>query len=71
MRAGWRRKLLSGLLVLAMMIGQLSTLTSGGEVIISKQRSGPLGTVKLAWLSEFTTFANLAKEQGPGGDAPF
>ena len=42
-----------------------------GEVIISKQRSGPLGTVKLAWLSEFTTFANLAKDQGGGGDAPF
>ena len=42
-----------------------------GEVIVSKQRSGPLGTVKLAWLSEFTTFANLAKENGPGGDAPF
>lgn len=41
-----------------------------GEVIISKQRSGPLGTVKLAWLSEFTTFANLAKDQG-GSDAPF
>jgi replicative DNA helicase len=42
-----------------------------GEVIISKQRSGPLGTVKLAWLSEFTTFANLAHEQGPSGGAPF
>ena len=43
-----------------------------GEVIISKQRSGPLGTVKLAWLSEYTTFANLAREntQG-GGNAPF
>ena len=41
-----------------------------GEVILSKQRSGPLGTVKLAWLSEFTTFANLAKE-GQTGDAPF
>ena len=33
------------------------------ELIIAKQRSGPLGTVKLAWLSEFTTFANLAREQ--------
>ena len=33
-----------------------------GEVIVSKQRSGPLGTVKLAWLSEFTTFANLKRE---------
>jgi replicative DNA helicase len=41
-----------------------------GEVIIAKQRSGPLGTVKLAWLSETTTFANLARENGPG-DAPF
>ena len=41
-----------------------------GEVIISKQRSGPLGTVKLAWLSEFTTFANLAREDG-GGAAPW
>ena len=42
-----------------------------GEVIISKQRSGPLGTVKLAWLSEFTTFANLAADDRPSGDAPF
>ena len=42
-----------------------------GEVIVSKQRSGPLGTVKLAWLSEYTTFANLAKDQGGTGDAPF
>ena len=44
-----------------------------GEVIISKQRSGPLGTVKLAWLSEYTTFANLAKDyqNSPAGDAPF
>ena len=42
-----------------------------GEVIVSKQRSGPLGTVKLAWLSEYTTFANLAKDQGGSGDAPF
>ena len=41
-----------------------------GEVIVSKQRSGPLGTVKLAWLSEYTTFANLARE-GQRGDAPF
>ena len=37
-----------------------------GEVIVSKQRSGPLGTVKLAWLSESTTFANLAKDYQQG-----
>ena len=42
-----------------------------GEVIISKQRSGPLGTVKLAWLSEFTTFANLARDSQPSSNAPF
>jgi len=42
-----------------------------GEVIIAKQRSGPLGTVKLAWLSEYTTFANLAKDSVASGDAPF
>jgi len=42
------------------------------EVNIAKQRSGPLGTVKLAWLGEYTTFANLAKEPAaPAGDAPF
>ena len=42
-----------------------------GEVIIAKQRNGPLGTVKLAWLSEYTTFANLARDTGPAADAPF
>lgn len=31
------------------------------EVIIAKQRNGPIGTVELAWLREFTKFANLAK----------
>ncbi len=29
------------------------------EVIIAKQRNGPIGTVNLAWLPEFTKFANL------------
>lgn len=32
------------------------------EVIIAKQRNGPIGTVELAWLREFTKFANLAKQ---------
>ncbi|MGN0326140.1 MAG: replicative DNA helicase [Lachnospiraceae bacterium] len=31
------------------------------EIIIAKQRSGPIGTVELAWLPEYTQFANLAK----------
>jgi replicative DNA helicase len=31
------------------------------EVIIAKQRNGPTGTVKLAWLPDFMLFKNLAK----------
>ena len=30
------------------------------EIIISKQRNGPVGTVKLAWKPQFGTFMNLA-----------
>jgi replicative DNA helicase len=30
------------------------------EVIISKQRNGPTGTVKLAWTGELTKFSSLA-----------
>ena len=29
------------------------------EIIIAKQRNGPIGTVELAWLPEYTKFANL------------
>ena len=31
------------------------------EIIIAKQRNGPIGTVKLAWLPEYTKFANLER----------
>lgn len=34
------------------------------EVIIAKQRNGPIGTVKLAWLPEYTKFANLEHRKG-------
>ena len=29
------------------------------EVIIAKQRNGPIGTVNLVWRPEFTKFANM------------
>lgn len=29
------------------------------EVIVAKQRNGPLGTIKLAWLGQYTRFASL------------
>lgn len=29
------------------------------EIIIAKQRNGPIGTINLAWLPEYTKFANL------------
>ena len=32
------------------------------EVIIAKQRNGPIGTVNLVWRPEFTKFANMAKQ---------
>jgi replicative DNA helicase len=33
------------------------------EAIIAKQRNGPLGTVKLVFLREYTTFENLARSE--------
>ncbi|NPA48648.1 MAG: replicative DNA helicase, partial [Thermodesulfobacteria bacterium] len=32
------------------------------ELIIGKQRNGPTGVVKLAFLSQYSTFANLDEE---------
>ncbi len=47
-----------------------------GEIIVAKQRNGPTGTVKLAWLGKYTRFENLSAEPhedfadfgGGGGD---
>ncbi len=36
-----------------------------GELIITKQRNGPTGTVKLAWMGQFTKYLNLET----GGDS--
>lgn len=33
------------------------------EIIIAKQRNGPIGTVELAWLPQYTKFGNLEKNR--------
>ena len=33
------------------------------EIIVAKQRNGPIGTVQLAWLPEYTKFANLDRSR--------
>jgi replicative DNA helicase len=40
--------------------------TGEAEIIIAKQRNGPVGTVKLAFISDYTRFENL--ERGGGND---
>jgi replicative DNA helicase len=40
------------------------------ELIVAKQRNGPTGRVKLAFLNRYTKFENLAADTG-GEDAPF
>lgn len=43
------------------------------DIIVAKQRNGPVGTVKLAFLKEFTKFVNLEREEPPafGGERDY
>src|SRR5262249_2563114 len=43
-------------------------LEGRAELIIAKQRNGPTGTVRLAFIKRSTRFENLAKDFGPPGE---
>ena len=38
------------------------------ELIIAKQRNGPIGKIRLAFIHKFTKFENLAEDIDGGGD---
>ena len=42
---------------------ETTTKPQTAEIIIAKQRNGPIGTVQLAWLPEYTKFANLENDR--------
>ena len=54
---------------IAMWQEEMERLHGKAEVIIGKQRHGPIGTVELSFEGKFTRFGNLAKswQQGGGG----
>ena len=41
----------------------VNAITDEVELIVAKHRNGPLGTVRLKWLGEWTTFTNMNAEQ--------
>ena len=54
---------------MAKWIEDMERLHGKAEVIVGKQRHGPIGTIELAFEAQFTRFGNLAKpwQQGPSG----
>lgn len=41
------------------------------EIIVAKQRNGPVGDVKLAWIGKYTLFCNLSANEEPGSYEEF
>lgn len=50
---------------------KMSSLHGKAEVIVGKQRHGPIGTIELSFTPEFTRFGNLAKQWQQGEDQQF
>lgn len=47
---------------------EMAAMHGKAEVIIGKQRHGPIGTVELSFEAQFTRFGNLVKPYQQGGD---
>ena len=41
-----------------------------GEIIIEKQRNGPIGSVELAFVKQYARFENLTTQYNEGGGGP-
>ena len=50
---------------------RMERLHGKAEVVIGKQRHGPIGTVELAFEGKFTRFGNLVQPWQQGGDTGF
>ncbi|MDA5093892.1 replicative DNA helicase [Aliiroseovarius sp. KMU-50] len=50
---------------------EMSRLHGKAEVILGKQRHGPIGTVELSFEARFTRFGNLVKQWQQGADQEF
>jgi len=50
---------------------RMGHLHGKAEVIIGKQRHGPIGTIELSFEGQFTRFGNLVKKWQQGGDQEF
>ena len=50
---------------------RMANLHGKAEVIIGKQRHGPIGSVELSFESEFTRFGNLVKPWQNSADSDY